>query len=125
MDRQAKTGKYNCTLLVLLIFIEMFCIPQNMFAKTKPTFAYDTNALFKRAQKLNSGMNISWLEQTWNSKILNDSVISNSDFILLKKLGFSTIRLPVAFTYFEDKKIPLTQVFKLIHKVLRLCKEHD
>src|SRR6202012_2342656 len=69
--------------------------------------------------------NISWLEQTWNSKILNDSVISNSDFILLKKLGFSTIRLTVAFTYFVDKKIPLTQVFKLINKVLKLCKEHD
>ncbi|WP_448702896.1 glycoside hydrolase family 5 protein [Mucilaginibacter sp. AW1-3] len=95
-----------------------------VIAKTKPIFRDSNDWLFKRAASLNNGINISWLEQTWSRNILSDTSIQQSDFVLLKKLGFRTIRLPVAFTYFDDKKIELAQVFNRIDKVLTLCKQY-
>lgn len=125
MVKCAKCYKYNCAMLALLVFVSIVCTPLIMFAKTKPMFADNRDWLFKRAARLNNGINISWLEQTWNNNILSDTIIQQSDFILLKKLGFSTIRLPVAFTYFADKKIELTEVFKRVDKVLKLCKQYN
>ncbi|WP_175404045.1 glycoside hydrolase family 5 protein [Mucilaginibacter sp. PPCGB 2223] len=84
----------------------------------------DREWLFKRAARLNNGINISWLEQTWSRKIVSDTFVQRSDFVLLKKLGFRAVRLPVAFTYFNDKQIELTEVFKRIDLVLKLCKEY-
>jgi endoglucanase len=117
--------KYNCGFIALLIFVEILYLSPQVIAKTKPLLVNNTGYLFKKAQKLDNGINISWLEQTWNPGILADSNITKSDFILLKKLGFTTIRLPVAFTYFEDRKIPIANIFTLINKVLNLCRQYD
>ncbi len=125
MSKCVKCYKYNCATAALLVFVSIVCTPRIMFAKTKPIFADNSDWLFKRAAKLNNGINISWLEQTWNNHIVSDTVIQRSDFALLKKLGFTTIRLPVAFTYFDDKKIELNEVFKRIDEVLKLCKEYN
>jgi endoglucanase len=125
MIKCVKCYKYKTATLALLVLVSIVCTPRVMFAKTKPMFADNSGWLFKRAAHLNNGINISWLEQTWNRKILSDTVIQRSDFILLKKLGFGAIRLPVAFTYFADKKIELSEVFKRIDKVLKLCKEYN
>ena len=124
MGTYSKFYKYNCVIGAFLLFVKILCVPQVMFAKTKPIFNYDNGWLFKRANKLNNGMNISWFEQTWNNNILNDT-IGDGDFILLKKLGFTTIRLPVAFTYFQEKKIPVERVYQRINKVLKLCKRYN
>jgi len=123
MDNCLKRYKYNCTTLALLLCVSVLCSPTLIYAKTKPMFADNREWLFKRAAKLNNGINISWLEQTWSRNIMSDTGVRRSDFALLKKLGFSTVRLPVAFTYFEGKQIELTAVFKRIDKVLKLCKE--
>ncbi len=40
-------------------------------------------------------------EQTWTPGIIDSNGIKRKDMELLRKLGFTTIRLPVAFAYFE------------------------
>jgi len=125
MVKCVKCYKYNCATAALLVFVSIVCTPRMMFAKTKPMCADNNDWLFKRAARLNNGINISWLEQTWNRNIVSDTVIQRGDFVLLKKLGFSTIRLPVAFTYFADQKIELNTVFKRIDGVIKLCKEYN
>jgi endoglucanase len=77
--------KYNCGFIALLIFVEILYLSPQVIAKTKPLLVNNTGYLFKKAQKLDNGINISWLEQTWNPGILADSNITKSDFILLKK----------------------------------------
>jgi endoglucanase len=77
--------------------------------------------VFKRGQSLNNGISISWLEQTWIKQPLNEDGLKNSDLELLKKLGFKSIRLPVAFTRFEAEHIPLERVFSCIDKVVKQC----
>ncbi|MEO6149264.1 MAG: cellulase family glycosylhydrolase [Mucilaginibacter sp.] len=79
---------------------------------------------FKRAKSLDNGISISGLEQTWNANILNKEVLTNSDLILLKKLGFKSIRLPVAFKYFQTKHIPSQRVFTKIDRVVKQCKAY-
>ncbi|AMR30631.1 hypothetical protein A0256_03925 [Mucilaginibacter sp. PAMC 26640] len=77
---------------------------------------------FKRANSLNNGVSVSWLEQWWNKDILSTNPIKRADYELLKKLKFTTIRLPVAFEYFETRKIPDEKVFTHIDDVLKHCK---
>ncbi|WP_040625811.1 glycoside hydrolase family 5 protein [Mucilaginibacter paludis] len=93
-------------------------------AKTKPTTVPADVLLFKKAQSLGPGINLSWLEQTWDSHILQDTSITEHDFKLLKTLGFKSIRLPVAFTHFERNNVPLDSVLLRINKVLALCKKY-
>lgn len=125
MNKCIKYCKYNCAIPALLMFVSIMYIPVPVNAKTKPMFADNRAWLFTRAARLNNGINISWLEQTWNTDILNDTIIKPSDFVLLKKLGFGTIRLPVAFTYFERKNIAPGRVFEQIDRVLKLCKAYN
>jgi aryl-phospho-beta-D-glucosidase BglC (GH1 family) len=70
-------------------------------------------------------MNISWLEQTWKKDFLNDTAITDDDFVLLKKLGFKSIRLPVAFKYFENNHIALDDVLLRVTGILNECKKHN
>lgn len=79
---------------------------------------------FRRASALNNGVSISWLEQTWNKNALKYRTITETDFLLLKKLGFRSVRLPVAFEYFEAQKIPISRVFEQIDWVLAGCKRN-
>lgn len=43
---------------------------------------------------------------------------------LLRKLGFTTIRLPVAFAYFESQHIPLEKVLARIDDVIGKCNKY-
>ncbi len=76
---------------------------------------------FKRARSLDNGVSISWLEQTWAKDIINDNGPTKADFELLKTLGFKSVRLPVAFAFFESKNISADSVYGRIDKVVKLC----
>jgi endoglucanase len=47
--------------------------------------------------------------------------LSNADLGLLKKLGFKSIRLPVAFEYFENEHVPDKRLFSKIDCAVRQC----
>ncbi|MBW4890894.1 glycoside hydrolase family 5 protein [Mucilaginibacter sp. HMF5004] len=117
--------KYTIKILIFLILFQLLHISQPIQAKTRPWGKTSRAWLFKRAASLDNGMNISWLEQTWKRDFLNDSTITDADFMLLKKLGFKSIRLPVAFKYFENKGIPLNDVLLRITDVLKECKKYN
>ncbi|MDT3403181.1 glycoside hydrolase family 5 protein [Mucilaginibacter terrae] len=93
-------------------------------AKSTPTFAQTRAIAIKRAASLDNGISISWLEQTWNADALKQRPVADSDFKLLKKLGFKSIRLPVAFKYYESKHISIITVIKSIDYVWNLCNRH-
>ncbi|WP_299462332.1 cellulase family glycosylhydrolase [Mucilaginibacter sp.] len=94
---------------------------QRVNAKSNPPPLTQRQTAFKRAKSLDNGISISWLEQTWNKDILSIKPIKNTDFELIKKLGFKSIRLPVAFAYFETNKIMVEKVFTHIDEVLEQC----
>jgi endoglucanase len=112
-------------IFILLLFFQLLHISQPLQAKTRPSHVTSRAWLFKRAQSLDNGMNISWLEQTWKKDLLNDSNITDDDFALLKKLGFKTIRLPVAFKYFENKHVALDDVLIKVTGILNKCKKYN
>jgi endoglucanase len=101
----------------MLILLTSFTI-----AKSNPQLPVSRADVFKRAQSLDNGVNISWLEQTWNSDILDKTAIKASDFRLLKQLGFKSIRLPVAFEYFQTNDISIQKVLKHVDEIFRFCK---
>lgn len=127
-----KICRYNYITALLLLFFSLPGISQQHNAKTKPSSknaaktasVSSVKLLFKRAESLDKGMNLSWLEQTWNNNILNDTSITEKDYALLKQLGFKSIRLPVAFTHFEKNNIPLDSVLVRIDGVLANCKKY-
>jgi endoglucanase len=90
-------------------------------AKSSPKIQQPQALVFKRAQSLNNGISISWLEQTWLNKPSDKGGLKKADFELLKKLGFKSIRLPVAFTWFEARHISTEQAFLYIDKVVKQC----
>jgi endoglucanase len=47
--------------------------------------------------------------------------LKSSDFKLLKQLGFKSLRLPVAFSYFEAEHIPVEQLFTHIDNFVKQC----
>ena len=77
--------------------------------------------VFRRAQSLDNGVSISWLEQTWNKDILDEAAIKPSDLQLLKKLCFKSIRLPVAFEYFQANNTSTNKVLERLDEILKLC----
>lgn len=90
-------------------------------AKSNPTTPNPRITAFKRAKSLDNGISISWYEQTWNKDVLNKNPLSNTDFALLKKLGFKSLRLPVAFAYFQSHNIPVEQLFSHIDNFVKQC----
>ena len=116
-DKYFALKRAIATTLVLLIITGV-----NITAKSKPMLAPDRVIAFKRAQSLDNGINVSWLEQNWNNDLLTANALKTSDFVLLKKLGFKSLRLPVAFKYFESKHIPREKVFAIIDKIITQCK---
>ncbi len=92
-------------------------------AKNKPSISTKRSIAFKRANSLDNGISISWLEQTWNKDILKRE-IDQHDFNLLKALGFKSIRLPVAFGFFETQKISLDNVLKRLDNIVNLCNKN-
>jgi endoglucanase len=98
--------------ILLTLFFSYGCDAQSLVSRS---------TVFKRAQSLDNGVSISWLEKTWNKDILDNSAVNASDFKLLKQLGFKSIRLPVAFRYFQTNNIPLPKVIEHIDQIFRLC----
>jgi endoglucanase len=109
--------KLLTTLLIIIFIIIMQCVS----AKNNPTPPTPRQTAFKRAKSLDNGISISWLEQTWNKDILSIKPIKNTDFALIKRLGLKSVRLPVAFAYFETNKIAIEKVFTHIDEVLEQC----
>lgn len=108
--------------LVLMVVLILPIITNNkLFAKSNPIITDQRAMAFKRAAGLDNGISISWLEQTWTKDILNDNAMHNDDFVLLKRLGFKSIRLPVAFGYFESHDVPIEKVFAIIDGVIKQC----
>jgi endoglucanase len=107
-------------LLVLMFHLNAHC----QTAKTKPIDNSQRSVLFAKAAQLNNGVSISWLEQTWNAGVLNHKPFSDADFVLLKELGFKSIRLPVAFEYYNGKKISTTHILTYVDAVLKQCKHY-
>ena len=83
--------------------------------------AINNATVFKRVQSLDNGISISWLEQTWDKNILDEAAIKPSDFQLLKKLGFKSIRLPVAFEYFQANNSSINKILERVDEILKLC----
>ena len=100
-------------------FIFVFLIFEPVSSNEKASFSH--TIVFKRAKSLDNGISISWLEQTWDKNILDEEILKNTDFELLKTLGFKSIRLPVAFPFFEDQHIHDEQLFAIIDKVVKQC----
>jgi endoglucanase len=98
----------------------MFCSS----AKNTPNIPANRAIVFKRAESLDNGISISWLEQTWNPNLLDTSEIKSRDLKLLNKLGFKTIRLPVAFEYYELQHIPMEKVLERIDAVVNECDKY-
>lgn len=97
---------------LLTLFITIGCDAQSF---------NNQSATFKRAQTLDNGVSISWLEQTWNKNILDSNIITMSDFRLLKQLGFKCIRIPVAFSHFQTNNSYNPKLLEHIDQILRLC----
>jgi endoglucanase len=93
-------------------------------AKSNPRVPADRLTAFKRARSLDNGVSVSWLEQTWSKDMLNSNPLKTSDYELMKKLGFKSIRLPVAFTHFEGQQVPLEQVLARVDEVWKRCKQY-
>lgn len=103
---------------ISLLFLFLMAI--NPFAKSSPNPQSVRQLAFKRAAGLNNGISISWLEQTWAKTTIPQNAPANADFMLLKKLGFKSIRLPVAFTALGPE-ITTPQLFIYIDKVIKQC----
>lgn len=113
--------KLPINLLIIILIIIMQCC----YAKSTPTPLIVRQTAFKRAQSLNNGVSVSWFEQTWNKNVLSQKPLTTTDFKLFKKLGFKSLRLPVAFEYFTDAGIPPEKVFAQIDEVLKQCKLYE
>jgi endoglucanase len=105
---------------ILLLGIAILCFN----AKSKPKILPNRALIFTRAQSLNNGISVSWLEQVWNKNVLDTSEINPADLRLLKKLGFKSIRLPVAFAYYESHQIPIEKVLAHVDYVVKECNQY-
>jgi endoglucanase len=121
LKKTALTNTFSKLPINLLIII-LIIIMQYGYAKSNPTPLTERQVAFKRAQSLNNGVSVSWFEQTWNKNVLSQMPLTTTDFKLFKKLGFKSLRLPVAFEYFNDTGIPPEKVFAQIDEVLKQCK---
>lgn len=92
---------------------------------------------WKRAKTLGMGINLSWLENYWNGSpadgyrnYLDMNSISGrkKDLAFMHQLGFKTLRLPVAFSYWTSDKPPYkiieTKYFTAIDSILKWAKEY-
>ena len=104
------------------IFIFMlFIVVHAGIAKSNPTNPNLRLIAFKRAKSLDNGISVSWYEQTWNKDVLAKTPLKTTDFKLLKRLGIKSLRLPVAFAYFESQKVPFGQIFSHIDNFVKQC----
>lgn len=110
----------QATILILLLLMALLW----QSAKSEPTLPPERQIAFKRAKSLDNGISVSWLEQTWNKDVLQNDGLKDTDLKLLKTLGFKSIRLPVAFRYFEKNNIGLNSVLSRIDEAWKLCRKY-
>jgi endoglucanase len=74
-----------------------------------------------RADQLGHGINVSWLEQYWNPRALDQDKLTDADFRLIAGLGLKTIRLPVAFQkfYIQGSDIQKAKLLSDIDAVIK------
>jgi len=104
-----------------ILFMLIILVHAGM-AKTNPSAPNPRLMAFSRAKSLDNGISISWYEQTWNKDILAKNPLKPADFKLLKQLGIKSLRLPVAFAYFESQKIPVEKIFSHIDNFVEQCR---
>jgi endoglucanase len=97
-------------------------IASHSIAKSNPIIPISRSLAFKRAKSLDNGVSISWYEQIWNKDILKQVPVSDVDFKLLKQLGFKSIRLPVAFSFFQSANIPDGEILTHIDNMVKNCR---
>lgn len=117
-----KAIKKHFSALICMLFTLLPATMHATIAKSTPSNLTERQLAFKRAKSLDNGISVSWLEQTWSKDILNDDIFTKNDFDLLKTLGFKSIRLPVAFNFFETQHVPPEDVLKRIDKIVQLCR---
>jgi endoglucanase len=119
--------KYTMLYGVFKLFVNIIILCNNLrCCKKQSKKQCSTSAGFKRANSLNNGISFSWLEQTWNKGPVKAGAIKDADFeLLLKKLGFRSIRLPVAFTYFELEHVSTAEILEYIDKWLSKAIDTD
>ncbi|WP_345953712.1 cellulase family glycosylhydrolase [Mucilaginibacter sp. PAMB04168] len=121
-DNRKITGLKVPNFKLLRKAVVIVCV---LIAKSTPTLAQDRAVAFKRAASLDNGISISWLEQTWDDKAIQQNRVGPADFKLLRQLGFRSVRLPVAFEYYQAKNIPIVNVLKRIDEVWRYCSKNN
>ncbi|WP_345950326.1 cellulase family glycosylhydrolase [Mucilaginibacter sp. PAMB04274] len=121
-DNRKITGLKVPNFKLLRKAVVIVCV---LIAKSTPSLAQDRAVAFKRAASLDNGISISWLEQTWDGKAIQQNRVGPADFKLLRQLGFRSVRLPVAFEYYQAKNIPIVNVLKRIDEVWRHCSENN
>lgn len=119
--KKSKYKHYSLNSFFKRVLVLSIIIIPTTLAKSNPSIPPERAIAFKRVKSLDNGVSISWLEQTWSKDILNENAPQIADFILLKKLGFKSIRLPVAFKYFESHNIPIEKVLNIIDGVIKQC----
>jgi len=104
------------------IVLSLYAAMHPFIAKSNPTIPAARLIAFKRAKTLDGGVSFSWLEQTWNKNALAENHLNNADLPLLKQLGFKSIRLPIAFEYYENEHITDEQIFSHIDNIVKQCR---
>jgi len=110
---------------VLIYLFVLLLVKPKVYAKSNPNLPPDRPLAFIRAKSLDNGVSVSWLEQTWAKDILNDGALQDTDFELLKTLGFKAIRLPIAFEYLETHNVPIQKVFSVVDNVVKQCHKYS
>jgi endoglucanase len=111
----------NVSIIKTIFILIIIMVLSSSIAKSNPTTPTSRLIAFKRAKSLDNGISVSWYEQTWNKDILAKIPLKNSDFELLKQLGFKSLRLPVAFSHFESEHILVEQLFTHIDNFVKQC----
>ena len=103
------------------MFLMLSLFTSSIIAKSNPTTPPQRLLAFKRAKSLDNGISISWLEQSWNKDVLAQNALKTADLVLLKQLGFKSIRIPIAFEYFQSANITSEQIFTHIDNIVKQC----
>jgi endoglucanase len=104
--------------LVLTIYLFLFGVG------LKPAQTQTSDALHKISQSLGQGVNISLLEQHWQSQ---DQLLKTNIRPMLESIaeaGFKTVRLPVAFDFFmREGSVQLNeQILQKLHDTYMNCR---
>lgn len=118
-------SKPKTTYTVLICLLVLPLVNLNLYAKNPPKLSPGRDMAFKRAKSLDNGISISWLEQTWAKDILNENALQESDFKLLKTIGFKALRIPIAFEYMEEHNIPIEKVFSVVDNIVKQCHKYN